>query len=386
MSNQSQDSVLDNLLEELDVGHFRDTPAFVAPKVRHLMAEVREVVQNRPDFLPWEPPDVSLDRETEPLLPRDDFPNIVQRLYDDLIDEASRGLSLADLEEEISESLEFVKTRIDELNDRIELLEEIRDEFLDLAERYWTIDEAAEADALPDTVERRYELPPGTQFEIRNQLPISMRVGQLPDGEGQFEPFYDVGHLLREEATGLELEAGRYAHRGNGSPIRVATQAHSALEDLYKQRRPKRKAKVVGELRLQILKYIRRRYRITGVLPETISEENGGVEAENNRDSIEQGQTGGHPRILDQDELRKKALEMVGQHCDCWHDHDDQYDGVNKRRVFLRIKRESPDVVDNPNTDKSLDPSYVQSKLSEILEDVPEKKKQTLRDKACGDE
>lgn len=340
MNNQKRDTDLDSWLKELDAGrHYRETPAFVVPAVRQKMFKAVEVMRNRPDFLPGDPPDVDLSHEMKPRIPEDKFEDLVQITHNRFVKSIANGNSLRGLEEALPNRLDALANEIDEIDERIDSLEELEGRCEELVGHFETIDEAVKADALSEGVEQLYTLPEGAELQYR--LPRDLGPSQLPDSNPEFVPLYDVTDLLRGEGETTIC-------RGDRSPSRIGECARAAIENVRRENLlPKRRAKAVGQLRLRILEYVRSHYQVTGLPPEKISGEKVEEEITEAREKNQEGGKGGRPGHVARGrkaEERIPILDKLLSDLQNWRLEDGQPVKPNYPLIFEKAEEEDPEL------------------------------------------
>jgi hypothetical protein len=282
----------------------------------------------------------------------------VVRSHNRFVDQLSSGdeSKLKRREESLPTHLESLTTEIKRLTRKIEPLEQIRNQFTDLNDRFDTLDEAFEADALPDEIDR---------------------VTESSNSEGDAEAVYNMMELSDEKKW---LRCPIFL--GSRSPLRVAEYAQQQMGDLREARLSRQKGKAMGQLRLEILRYILKHKEITGFPPESRSRKDVVEEAESAREEADR--KGGRPKVLDEEEFEAAFLETVRKHCECWHEPGGKYEGIHKKRAIRKTIQENKELLTNPDSGSTFDLGYLRVKINSFLEGMSQEQKDSMREEACG--
>jgi hypothetical protein len=296
--------------------------------------------------------------ENPVLIPEEHFEDLVVSSHNRFVDRLSSGeeSKLKYRAESLPTHLESLTTEIREFTRKIEPLEQIENQFTVLDDRFDTLDEAAKADALPEET----QIVPGSS-----------------DSESDGEAVYNLIKLSDER---------EWRHCpvffGSRPPLRVAAYARLQMRDLRKARLSRKRGKAMGQLRLEILRYILKHKEITGFPPERRSRKDVVEEAESAREEAER--RGGRPKVLDEGELEEAFFETVRKYCDCWHEPGGRYEGIYKKRAIRKTIQDNTDKLTNPDTGSPFDFDYLRNKINSLLEGMSQEQKDSMREEACG--
>jgi len=303
MSDQEDYSELRSWIHELSpVRHYRDSDIYFG------------IAYRQTKMLPLDNP-----YENPILIPKDHFEDLIFRSHNCFVNRLSNGdeRRLKERVESLPAQLESLSREIENLTHQIEPLEQIQDQFSSLDDRFDTLDEASEADALPD----------GTR-----------RVSELPDSEVDFDAIYNFD----------ELYEGRWETRalvkGSGSPLRVAANARIPLYDLWSERLSMQKGRAVGQLRLEILRYILAHYEITGFPPERRSRDDVAEETEKAREEADKNE-GGRPGNVAPDrdvEERDPILNELLGYPAFWQFEDGEPEKPSYKAIYEFVRKHHP--------------------------------------------